>query len=432
MASSDRTAWLPILPDQPIEFAPDFLWGVASSAFQAEGGEVNNDWVRAARAGRVPHNPGNGFWQRAEEDFRTIAALGFRHYRLSIEWSRVEPERGRVDAAALDRYRAMCDAARAAGVTPWVNLFHFTHPTWFADRGGFLDPANHDDFRRYVERVGRALAPHARHFHVQNESFAYVFASYLLGENPPFVTDREAAQTMTRHVLALHADGYHILKSIDPAFTVATIEAYLDARPEDPASDSQRAAVERFDAWYHGALFTALATGWVMLPRQEPEEIPHLKGALDVYGFNYYSSIAFGAGGVGSYADRPDAPIDAMGRRVFPEGMEAGLLRVAGALPGVPILVTENGCPTVDESFRIHYIAAHLAALDPARRKGVDVRGYFHWTGVDNFEWLHGFSDARFGIVGLDPLTGRRTVKRSGNWLARLINKRSLDPADLP
>lgn len=432
MTADDRQRWLPLLPDRPIYFEPAFLWGVASSAFQAEGGAVPNDWVAAAEAGRLPPNPGNGFWERAEEDFRMVASLGVRHYRLSVEWSRVEPARDRFDAAAIDRYKAMCDGARAAGLIPWVNLFHFTHPLWFAERGGFLDPANHDDFRRYVEHIGRALAPHARHFHIQNESTAYVFGSYLLGENPPLIADRAAAIEMTRHVLALHADGYRILKAIDPHLTVATIEVYLDPRPEDPTNAAQRSAVERFDAWYHGTLLDALATGWVAVPGREPEEIPHLKGALDVYGFNYYSSILFTSSGVGSYADREDAPVDAMGRRVFPGGMEAGLVRVAAALPGVPILVTENGCPTVDETFRIRYVAAHLAALDRASRRGVDVRGYFHWTAVDNYEWHQGFSGARFGIVAFDPATGVRQVKRSGEWLGKVIAKGALEPGDVP
>jgi beta-glucosidase len=133
-----------LLPAEPVRFDPGFRWGVASSAFQAEGGPVPNDWVALAREGRVPPNPGNGFWELAEEDFRLVASLGIRHYRLSVEWSRVEPEPGRFDEAAIDRYRAICDAATARGVTPWVNLFHFTHPLWFAEKGGFLEPANCD------------------------------------------------------------------------------------------------------------------------------------------------------------------------------------------------------------------------------------------------------------------------------------------------
>jgi beta-glucosidase len=112
--------------------------------------------------------------------------------------------------------------------------------------------------------------------------------------------------------------------------------------------------------------------------------------------------------------------------------MERGLLRVARALPGVPILVTENGCPTTDEDFRVRYIAAHLGALDRARRSGADVRGYFHWTAVDNYEWHQGFSDARFGLIGFDAATLARRVKRSGEWLGGVIEAGTLDPSRLP
>ena len=430
----DRARWAPLLPAAPIRLAPSagFAWGVASSAFQAEGGAVPNDWVAAARAGRVPPNPGNGFWERAETDLGLVAALGIRHYRLSVEWSRVEPERGRFDQRAIDRYRSICDAALAAGLVPWLNLFHFTHPLWFAERGGFLEPRNHSDFLRYVERMGRALVPPVRHFHVSNESMIYVLAGYLIGENPPFLRDASAAMAMTRHVLALHADAYRILKALEPQPTVAAIEVYLDPRAVDPADGGQRRAAERFDAWYHGVLLEALATGWVRVPEREPEEIPHLRGALDLYGLNFYCSTSFGAGAPGTWSDLAEPPRDALGRAVHPAGLEAGLLRVAGALPGVPLLVTENGCPTTDEAFRCRYIAAHLAALDRARRRGADVRGYFHWTAVDNYEWRHGFGPARFGLIGFDPTTRERSVKASGRWLAEVIRDGVLDPARVP
>jgi beta-glucosidase len=424
--------WASLLPAEPIRFGSGFAWGVASSAFQAEGGDVPNDWVALAREGRMPPNPGNGFWDRAEEDMRLVAGLGVRNYRLSVEWSRVEPERGRFDEGAIDRYKAICDAATAAGITPWVNLFHFTHPRWFVERGGFLVPENHDDFRRYVERLGRALSPHAREFHSQNESMVYVFGGYLIGELPPFVRDRGKAYAMTRAVLRLHADAYRILKEIDAENRITTIEVYLDYRPEDPEDAENERTVVGFDRWYHGSVLDGLATGKIELPGEEPEEVPGLRGALDAYGLNFYSSTRLGPSGVGSYSDVDDPPIDVMGRAVHPRGLEAGLRRVAEALPGVPLLVTENGCPTTDETFRIRYVAAHLAALDRARRVGVPVDGYFHWTAVDNYEWQHGFSDARFGLIGFEPESGKRFVKASGLWLANVIDSGVLDPATIP
>jgi beta-glucosidase len=121
-----------------------------------------------------------------------------------------------------------------------------------------------------------------------------------------------------------------------------------------------------------------------------------------------------------------------MGRAVHPGGLEAGLLRVARALPGVPLLVTENGTPTTDERFRIRYVAAHLHALDRARQAGAPVGGYFHWTAVDNYEWLHGFGPARFGLIGFDPASGERHVKASGRWLAQTIARGGFAPGDVP
>jgi beta-glucosidase len=261
----------------------------------------------------------------------------------------------------------------------------------------------------------------------------YVLAGYLLGTNPPFVREAASAFAMTRHVLAIHADAYRILKGLAPQPEVATIEVYLDPRASDPADARQRAAALRFDAWYHGTLLDALATGVIRVPGREPEEIPHLRGALDRYGFNYYCSTAFRSEGppeTGS--DVPDPPRDALGRAVHPGGLEAGLRRVAAALPGVPLLVTENGVPTTDETFRIRYIATHLAALDRARSAGVPVGGYFHWTSVDNYEWIHGFGPARFGLIGFDPVTRERHVKESGRWLAETIARGGFAAGDVP
>lgn len=428
----DATAWQPLLPDAPVRFPDDFAWGVGASAFQAEGGDVPNDWNACIAEGRFPPNPGNGFFERAEGDFALVAGLGLRHYRLSVEWSRVEPERGRFDRAALDRYKAICDAARAAGLTPWVNLFHFTHPRWLAARGGLEARAGQDDFVRYVERMARELSGHAGHFHVQNESMVYAFGAYLVGELPPFGRDPARARAMTRTVLELHARGFAALKAADARNTVATIEVYLDFHPERPDDEADRASVRALDAWYNGCVLDGLATGRITLPGGEPEEVPGLAGALDRYGLNYYHATRVGPSGVGSHAGRPDAPVDAMGRHVHPDGLEHALRRVARALPDVPILVTENGCPTTDERFRIRYVAAHLAALDRARGAGADVRGYFHWTAVDNYEWAHGFSDARFGLIGFDPASLERTVKASGHWLRDVVARGVLDPATVP
>ena len=173
-----------------MRFAPDFAWGVASSAFQAEGGDVPNDWVDAARAGRVPPNPGNGFWSAPRRTSRSSPPSACDTTASPSSGAASSPSAGRFDEAALDRYRAICDAARAAGVTPWVNFFHFTHPRWFAARGGFLEPGEPRRLPALPRARRRArCAPHARHFHVSNESMVYVLAGYLIGAIPPFVRD---------------------------------------------------------------------------------------------------------------------------------------------------------------------------------------------------------------------------------------------------
>lgn len=422
-------SWDAMLPTDPIDFAPAFKWGVASSAFQAEGGDVCNDWVMEAALSRLPSNPGNGFRERAEEDFGLIAGLSFGHYRLSVEWSRVEPDPGQFDQHAIDGYKQMCESAMAAGLTPWVNFLHFTMPSWVARTNRFLNDDNVSAFLRYLERVGSELAPYAQHFHVGNELLSYVTDSYRRGLLPPYGQDEADAVKVMYAVLFIYAHGYLALKGINDGCEVATIEAYQECRAGEP-EDEALAMAE--DSWLNKPLLTGLRSGWVELPGQREFEIPELKGAADLYGFNYYASTTFVRGQARSTRAAADAPHDAMGRFVFPWGLEDGLCRVHNELPNMRLIVAENGCPTIDECFRIRYIAAHLAAIDRAAGKGARAEGYFHWTAVDNFEWREGFSDARFGLIGFDPKTKDRYVKQSGDWISDIIKKGRLTREDIP
>jgi beta-glucosidase len=436
MSRGERAAvaedWEGILPDEAVSFPPDFIWGVASSAFQAEGGQVANDWVAMADMGLVDANPGNGFWQRFAEDFSLLRSFGIRHYRLSVEWSRVEPERGRFDEAAIDHYRAVCEAALSAGITPWVNFYHFTRPLWFRERGDFQNAENEADFLRYVERVTRALAGSAKHFHSQNESLLYAQLGWRFGQMPPFVHDDEQAWSATLRMLWLHAGTYRVIKSIDADAKIGPVEAYLDFHPADPNSEADRTSVDRADYWFHRVFWEGLATGRVTSPEARAAEVEGLAGAADFYGLNYYSASRIGSSGHGSHADREGRPRDGMGRYVHPQGLERGLRRAAEALPGMPLLVTENGCPTTDERFRIRYLAAHLAALDRVRRSGIDVGGYFHWTAVDNYEWGQGMDRTPFGLIAFDRETGERRPKASASWLGEVIAAGRIDPGSIP
>jgi hypothetical protein len=234
-----------------------------------------------------------------------------------------------------------------------------------------------------------------------------------------------------------------ILKSLHLQPTVATLEVELAPRPEAPGDALQRDAAQRFDAWYHGVLLEALATGWVRVPtwragaKRGRKRARERKRSRICATHSMCMASTSTTPRASARSGRARGPIRRSARRSHglqgaPGGLEDGLVRVAKALPGVPLLVTENGVPAPDETFRIRYVAAHLAALDRARKRGADVRGYFHWTAVDNYEWNFGFGPERFGLVGFDAQTQQRSVKESGRWLAALIASGVLDPAKIP
>jgi beta-glucosidase len=425
------------LPPSDTAFPAGFLWGTASSSHQAEGNNVDNDWWEWEQQPghiRQGHRSGasNDFWHRYDDDFVLLAGLGLNQYRLSIEWSRIEPAEGRVDAGALDHYRRMLEAAHRRGITPWVNLHHFTLPRWFAAKGGFLQEENLADWRRHVERVARALMPLVNHWHPINEANAYAAGSYLVGEMPPGVRDLGACLDVLRNTTLMYRDAYQILKSIDPKAQVGTIHAFVPIHPADPESEDDRLLAKSFDMLFNDLPLRALRDGVIALPGRDPEPVAGIRGAADFFGANYYASSTLDHHRPSQLLPYPpgQARLTQVGNGVYPEGLRLVLQRVRDAGLGIPLYVTENGIGTDDDGWRIEYLAQHLHQVGLAIADGCDVRGYFHWTSVDNFEWSRGWT-AQFGLIGFDPKTFARQPKPSARFLGAVARQNALRRADV-
>lgn len=413
-------------------FPAGFIWGTASSSHQSEGNNIHNDWweweqqpgriVNGHRSGRA-----NNFYELYDADFALLAELGLNQYRLSIEWSRIEPDEGRIDGAALDHYRRVLDAAQRHGITPWVNLHHFALPRWFAAHGGFLREENLSSWRRHVERVAKVLAPLCTHWHPINEANAYAAGSYLLGEMPPGERDFAAFLRILRNTLLMYRDAYAILKSAASRAQVGTIHVMVPVFPADPGSEEDRLLVSNFEAVFNDLPLRALRDGVIALPGQEPEPVPGLKGAADFFGANYYAAAAVDHRAPEQLSPYPlGAPrLTQLGNAMYPEGLRMVLERVRDAQLGVPIYVTENGIGTDDDAWRIEYITRHLQQVGAAIDDGCDVRGYFYWTSVDNFEWNRGWT-AQFGLIGFDPETFTRRPKPSATFLGEVARSDTL------
>jgi beta-glucosidase len=394
-------------------FPEGFWWGTAASSTQTEGAAPRADWYRWERDGRAPlSHDGNGFGTRYAEDFALMAEHGLTHHRLSLEWARLEPEPGRHDQDAVDHYLDVLRAARAAGIEIWVCLHHFTLPGWFSeDERGFVDEhARRYFWARHVDWVGETFGDLVFGWKPINEPLWYAMSGYRLGTAPPGRRSGEAFADALEAIHLASFDAWRLLRS--GGKPVATIEGitplFPATRGRDPAEREQADERARlFDDMIWCGL-RAWRDGVLAVPGRAPIELPDMAGSFDLLGFSYYAAQAVYADGAGVY------PIDAepgpMGYAPWPEGLDVVLRRLADEFPGRALLVDECGLGTrrapdsvrdTGDDARVAYLTDCLGRVERAIEDGIDIEGFFHWTAVDNYEWLEGF-DMLFGLFDRD------------------------------
>ncbi len=384
-------------------FPEDFWWGTGASSTQTEGAAPTSDWYRWERAGRAPlSGDGNGFGTRYAEDFRLYAEHGLTHHRLSLEWARLEPTQGRHDPAAVEHYRAILTAARDAGIDVWACLHHFTLPGWFADDlGGFVPTENRIHWHRHVDWVAETFGDLLFGWKPINEPTAFAMLGWQLGLHPPGVADAaQFAEALEAIHLANH-EAWRLLRSGDqPVATIHSLipvyPAVRSANPHERTQADERA--RHFDDanWFWTR---ALRDGVLQVPGRPAIEIPDMAGSFDLVGFSYYCALTMFADDTSPYP--ADARVGPMGYAPWPEGLGLVLRRLAEELPGRPLLVDECGFGTDDDEWRTSLLRDSLEQVEMAIDDGIDIRGLFHWTGVDNYEWDFGF-DVAFGLFDRD------------------------------
>ena len=384
-----------------MRFPDGFLWGAATAAHQIEGNNVNSDWWRAEQAGLLPHasEAACDSWNCWPDDVRLLTQLGLNAYRMSVEWARIEPRRGQFDQAALDTYRRQLDALRQAGIEPMVTLHHFTSPQWLADLGGWSSPEVVPRFAEYVDRVGREFGDVVRWWITINEPSILGFKAYIEGSWPPHQPwNLRGYVRLLRHAARGHVRARRALQAVRPDALVSMAFAIWPMQPVRPWSPIDQLMARLGDWLWQGRI----------LRRSLP--------ALDWIGVNYYSRTWVGwpwpAAPLGS-GERTD-----FGWEIYPPGLYAVLRRVGRF--GKPVVITENGIADADDRRRAAYIVAHLREVHRAISDGVDVRGYMHWTLLDNFEWAEGFSQ-RFGLA-----TRERQLRPSAQVYAAIARANAL------
>ncbi|HET9985324.1 MAG TPA: GH1 family beta-glucosidase [Longimicrobiales bacterium] len=436
-------------------FPDGFLWGAATSAYQVEG-EPLADGAGPSIWHRFAHTPGRTHagetgdvacdqYRRYPDDIRLMRELGLNAYRFSIAWGRVLPwGTGAVNPPGLAHYDRLVDALLEAGLTPSATLYHWDLPAALDDRGGWLNPDVADWFGEYAAVMYRALGDRVPLWATLNEPWVVMDGGYMHGGLAPGHRNLFETPRVAHNLLRAHAAGVAAFRASDATGEVGLV---VNLEPKYPATQepADLAATARADAYmnryfldpvflgrYPEELAEVFGEAWPTWPESD---LAGIRLAVDFVGVNYYTRavVRDEPADVPARAGRVRQPRHAyteMGWEVYPPGLEDTLRWVRDRYGAVPLYVTENGAafydpPTaegdvVEDPLRVAYLREHLRAVRRARDAGVDVRGYFAWSLLDNYEWSHGYSK-RFGIVHVDFETQRRTPKRSARFYAEVI-----------
>lgn len=384
------------LPTVPaITFPDGFLWGTATAAHQIEGGNINNDWWA------MEHDPTSGCadvsgdacdsFNRYPEDIALVAGLGFSSYRFSLEWSRIEPEDGEFSLVALDHYRRMAATCHEHGILPVVTFHHFTHPRWLAAAGTWEAVHAPDRFARFCDRATAHLGDLIGMACTLNEPNVVATMGWRHGVFPPRVRDRVRRDVVNQSLVTAHRKAVDAIRSGPGDFPVGLTLSMTDYQLQPGGEE------------------------WLERLRRPSEDVfLEATGGDDYLGVQTYTRVRVGPEGFAG----PEAgvPTSQMGYEVWPEALEATIRRAWDKTGGLPMYVTENGIGTDDDEQRIDYVKRALGGVQHCLDDGVDVRGYFYWSLLDNFEWVLGYGPT-FGLVAVDRETFERRPKPSATWL---------------
>lgn len=423
-----------------IHFPKGFLWGTATAAHQIEGGNTNNNWWLFEKKGKIKNNDSAliacDHWNRYKQDFDLLKKLNCNAYRMSIEWSRVFPQPGTLDKKALDHYVTMIDELLKRKVTPFVTLFHFTLPIWWCNEGGLLnrDREHLEHFSQFCRVLATTFKGKVKYWNSINEP-SIVMLGYLTDMFAPGEKNIAKAIKALGTVMLMHAIAYHTIKSVDPYAKVGIVHNVQIPMPYNPKSIMDNLLAKFVDYLFNGAIIRALQSG--KLPFQIFSRHNELVNSNDFIGLNFYNFIRVSLklkDLATSATDNPLCGTDklcaGLGWEPYPEGFYLAIKRMHHAFPNLPMYITENGIGTDNDAWRQNVLIDHLKMMHKALQEGIDIKGYFYWSLIDNFEWAQGYM-SRFGLVAVDFKTQKRTIKPSGKLYAQIAKANAISSSIL-
>ncbi|TSC80780.1 MAG: beta-glucosidase [Parcubacteria group bacterium Gr01-1014_29] len=407
--------WYNTLMTQDKKFPDGFLWGAATSAHQVEG-DNRNDWTewekknaeRLSKTNGAKYPPENyisdqacDHYSRYEEDFDIAKSLGHNAHRFSIEWSRVEPEEGKFDEKEIEHYRDVIRALRERGMEPFVTLWHWTNPIWFAEAGGWENKKATEYFVRYVEKVVDVLGD-VKFWITMNEQEAFARHGYFTKDRPPATGTIFTAYHVLKKLVHAHEQAYQVIKNIRPKSLVGFSESRVFFEPYNRLPHNLL-ATKLIAWWRNNAFFDQFVKHSDFIGQQYYfHSRVRLNPFVSHWGFQY----------------NENKKVSDMGWELYPEGLYHVLTDLTKYKK--PIYITENGLADARDEHRAWFIREHVRWMKKAMDEGADVRGYFYWSLLDNFEWDKGFWP-RFGLVEVNYQTLERTIRPSAWEYKKII-----------
>jgi len=459
-----------------ISFPDGFVWGAATAAFQVEGsttadGRTDSIWdtfcrLPGAIVGGHTGEPAADHYNRVEQDVKLMVDLGLQAYRFSIAWPRVRPDGGPANQAGLDFYGRLVDTLLANGIKPWVTLYHWDLPQALEDKGGWAERDTAFRFADYATTVVESLGDRVTSWTTLNEPWCSSFLGYAAGVHAPGRREPEAAVAAVHHLLLGHGLATSAIRAVQTDAEVGITLNLYPVFPADPESAADVDAARRLDGMQNRIFLDPVLRGeypadvvedfrqYGFIENVHEGDMAIISTPLDMLGVNYYSEHNVstvsdglvplrngrrqsGSPWIGldqlSFPGR-NLPRTDMDWEVQPDGLTKVLRRLHDEYPRLPLYITENGAAYPDavngdggvhDPDRLGFIESHLRAAHNAIEAGVDLRGYFCWSLLDNFEWAEGYAK-RFGIVHVDYDTQVRTPKASARWYAKVTRENAL------
>jgi beta-glucosidase len=406
----------------------NFLWGVATSAFQMEGSPYA-DW--ASWDSKLQSQPClTHHYHLYKKDLHLLKEIGVNAYRFSVEWSRIQPEEDQWSMEVIRHYQDIIDFLHQEDIEPIVTLHHFTHPQWFIEKSPWHQKASIEKYLNFAEKMTVFLKG-IRYWITFNEPNVFILGGYLDGSMPPGIRDPFSYAEALGNVLSAHGKAYDLIHSSTPDAWVSVTHNMASFAPYQRWNLLDRFLSKLAQSYYNRSLLEAFMTGRLKIRfpilKKIEMDIP-IKGKLDFLGVNYYTRIhlrfnPFQPMGLElKYEDRDGHGLTDMGWEIHPHGMER-VLQEATKLH-IPIIITENGIATHDDQKKIKFIKRHVDMLEKCVKKGMDIRGYFYWSLMDNYEWLKGL-DAKFGLYSVNYDTLARNPTLAASFYSYLIKSRS-------